>query len=162
MSTRSLMVKQFTEESLEQTLPTHPRRFSRQEVLFICRMISEEVLELLTTVLDPNEDVKELLLKVVKDCSLPVPFDTTSNDNVVIAAQVDAFVDINYYCENAAAKAGMNVEDVFNVVHEANMNKRFPDCTFHRNDIGKVIKPPDWKEGDVVGVVNQWQANGTW
>jgi hypothetical protein len=125
-------------------------------------MNAEELMELLTTVLEPNEDVKELLLDIVTKSNLPVPFDTSLPENEVIAAQVDAFVDVDYYNCNAAAKAGMNVDDIFNVVHEANMNKRFPDGKFHRNSINKVVKPPNWQEGNVVSVVHDWIENGTW
>jgi hypothetical protein len=54
------------------------------------------------------------------------------------------------------------VDKVFNLVHEANMNKKFPDGTFHKNDEGKIIKPPNWVEPNVVEEVAEWIKHGTW
>ncbi len=40
-------------------------------------------------------------------------------------------------------------QSAFSIVHDANMAKRFPDGTFHRDSIGKIIKPPGWVEADL-------------
>lgn len=153
---RSERIKQFTEESLGITLPTTPRALTREEVMFVVRMNVEELQELLMTVKSQDEDVKNMLLNIVRLSSKPTFSCDNMSDIEIIANQVDAFVDIDYYNGNAAAKAGMNMDDVFDVVHHANMNKRFDDGTFHRNELGKVIKPPCWKEPDVNKVVEDW------
>lgn len=162
MATRSEQVKIFTEESKDVKLPDHPRKMTREEVLFIVKMVSEELQELLLTVTDENENVKKLLINIVENSNSPSYNNHNKSDLELMAEQVDAFVDIDYYNCNAAAKVGFNVDDVFNVVHAANMSKKFDDGVFHKNEEGKVIKPPNWEEPDVIGVVNGWINNGTW
>jgi len=160
--TRSENVKIFTEQSAGVELLNHPRKMTRDEVLFLVKMVSEELQELLLTITDENEDVKNLLVDIVTKSNSPTYNNKGKNDLELMAEQVDAFVDIDYYNCNAAAKAGFNVDDVFNLVHQANMNKKFEDGAFHRNSEGKVIKPPGWTEPDVKAVVTNWMENGTW
>jgi predicted HAD superfamily Cof-like phosphohydrolase len=160
--TRSENVKIFTEESKGDKLPNHPRKMTRDEVLFITKMVNEELQELLLTVTHENENVKELLIDIVKKSNSPTYNNVGKSDLELMAEQVDAFVDIDYYNCNAAAKVGFNVDDVFNLVHQANMAKKFEDGTFHKNSEGKVIKPPNWTEPDVKVVVSKWIENGTW
>jgi len=162
MSTRSENVKIFTEESKGDKLPDHPRKMTRDEVLFLTKMVSEELQELLLTVTNENENVKKLLISVVKKSNSPTYNNLGKSDLELMAEQVDAFVDIDYYNCNAAAKVGFNVDDVFTLVHQANMNKKFEDGTFHKNSEGKVIKPPGWTEPDVKAVVSNWMEHGTW
>lgn len=161
-STRSEKVKIFTEESMGISLPTYPRKLTRKEVEFIIRMNCEELQELLLTVTEKDENVKDLLMSIVEKSNSPLYTMDGKDDITIMAEQADAFVDIDYYNCNAAAKAGLNTDDIFNVVHEANMNKKFPDGTFYRNEIGKVIKPPGWEEGDVLSIINKWIDKGTW
>lgn len=166
---RSQRVKLFTEAAAGEgaRLPAYPRPMTREEVLFVVKMNVEELMELLVTVQSdlveqPIHSVKDTLLEIVQSARLPAKGKPASEDEV-IADQVDAFVDIDYYNCNAACKAGMDVDAVFDVVHEkGNMAKRFPDGTFHRNDDGKIIKPPEWKEPDIVSIVQAWKLYGTW
>jgi len=82
---------------------------------------------------------------------LPPPVDEVD----MITQQADALVDINYYNYNCATKHNMDIDAVFKIVHQANMNKRFPDGTFHRDPSGKVIKPIDWREPDCRGEIER-------
>lgn len=160
--TRSENVKIFTEESKGEALPNHPRKMTRAEVLFSVKMVVEELQELLVTINNEGENVKELLIDIVAKSNSPTFYNKGKSDLELIAEQVDAFVDIDYYNCNAAAKAGFNVDDVFNLVHQANMSKKFDDGTFHKNEEGKVIKPQGWVEPDVKAVVSNWIETGTW
>jgi len=160
--TRSENVKIFTEESKGVELPNHPRKMTRDEVLFLVKMVTEELQELLLTVTDEKENVKELLADIVCKSNSPTYTSEGKSDLELMAEQVDAFVDIDYYNCNAAAKVGFNVDDVFDLVHQANMSKKFEDGTFHKNQEGKVIKPPNWTEPDVKAVVSKWMEQGTW
>lgn len=162
MSTRSTQVKLFTEQSMNIELPKVPRKMTREEILFIVKMNVEELQELLCTIKNPNENVKELLINIVNMSNMPTISMDNKSDIEIMAEQVDAFVDIDYYNCNASAKVGYNVDDIFDVVHQANMNKKFQDGTFHKNSEGKIIKPPNWKEPNVVNVVKLWHDNGTW
>lgn len=155
MKTRYERVREFTEKSLNEKLPTQPRKMTRKEVKFVTRMILEELQELLLTVAKPDEDLVVFMESILHQARGPKPkkFETDAD---IIAEQVDAFVDIDYYGNNACAKVGMNTDEIFDVVHQANMSKLFPDGTFHRDEFGKIIKPPNWQEPDLISVVNKW------
>jgi predicted HAD superfamily Cof-like phosphohydrolase len=136
---------------------------TRQEVEFLVKMNCGELMELLVTVLGNNEDARVVLKELVDRAEYPT-FKAEGQDAVtVMAEQADALVDIDYYNLNGAAKVGFNEDQVFDAVHEANMNKRSKeDGQFHRNQEGKVVKPAGWQEPDIKAVVARWQANGTW
>lgn len=163
MTTRSERVKEFTEQSRGQSLPTHPRKMTRQEVEFLVKMNCGELMELLVTVLDNNEDARHVLKTLVDSAEYPSFKAEGQDDLTIMAEQADALVDIDYYNLNGAAKVGFNEDDVFDAVHEANMNKRSKeDGQFHRNQEGKVIKPAGWQEPDIKALVKQWSEKGTW
>jgi predicted HAD superfamily Cof-like phosphohydrolase len=136
---------------------------TRTEVEFLVKMMCGELMELLVTVTDDKEDARQVLKGLVDVAEYPT-FKAQGQDDVsIMAEQVDALVDVNYYGLNAAAKVGFNVDQVFDVVHQANMDKRSKeDGMFHRNSEGKVIKPVGWKEPDVKAVVSRWAEHGTW
>ena len=163
MSTRSERVKIFTEQSRGLVLPTHPRKMTRSEVEFLVKMNCGELMELLVTVLANEEDAR-LVLKTLVDKAEYPSFKAQGQDDVTIMAeQADALVDIDYYNLNGAAKVGFNEDEVFDVVHQANMDKRSKvDGQFHLNSEGKVIKPEGWREPDVKAVVSRWASEGTW
>jgi hypothetical protein len=135
---------------------------NREQVVFLTRMICEELMEFLTTVKEDNENVKTLLFNIVEKSNLPLNDKKPTTDIGLLVENIDAVVDIEYYMLNACCKNGLNAEKIFNLVHDANMNKKFSDGTFHRNDIGKVIKPPGWQEPDVKGEVERWVKEGSW
>jgi len=154
-------VKQFTEESNECECPNTPRKMDRGGVEFIIKMVISEMTELAQTVCDSPEDA----LKLIHDC---VGTDFNKNyvkpttDAEIIAEQYDSFVDSYYYTLNTAAKNGVNLSKIFNEVHQANMNKRWPDGKFHKRDDGKVIKPELWKPANIVSEVKKQIYNGAW
>merc|ERR1719428_2657449 len=92
------------------------------------------------------------LLGKAKDCAQMDPSDTSE----VIGEQMDAFVDIWYYSLNAAAKKGVNMSSLFDIVHAANMAKIDPSTgkCIKRAD-GKVMKPAGWKAPDVESEIRQ-------
>lgn len=163
MATRSEQVKQFTEQSSGRTLPTHPRKMTRQEVEFLIRMNLGELMELLVTVLDGQENVIQVMHTLIDKAEVPT-FQAEGKDDVeIMAEQADALVDIDYYNLNGAAKVGFNEDDVFAEVQRANMNKKSPiDGQFHRNNDGKVLKPEGWREPDIKAVIRRWQQQGSW
>ena len=43
----------------------------------------------------------------------------------------------------------MNIDKIFDLVHEANMNKRLPNGEFLMREDGKVLKPEGWKSANL-------------
>jgi predicted HAD superfamily Cof-like phosphohydrolase len=154
-------VKQFTEESTGVPCPKTPRAFAKKEAQFLIAMVLSEVVEFAQTITDNTDEALEL----VKNS---IGVDTNRNyvkptdEYELIAQQADACVDAWYYMLNGAAKCGINLSQMFDEVHKANMSKRFPDGKFHRRDDNKVIKPESWKEPNVVDVIKQQTRVGSW
>lgn len=163
MKRSSQQVKEFTEQSSGKVLPTHPVKMERPSVEFLVKHMSSELMELLVTVLDDNEDARDVLKRLIDSADYPTFKKTGKSDEEIMAEQADALVDVSYYGMNGAAKAGYNLDEAFDVVHSANMNKRSKeDGLFHRNEDGKVIKPVGWKEPEMIPLVNLWRKEGTW
>ena len=60
-----------------------------------------------------------------------------------ITEQADALVDAIYYICDTAARHGMNLDPLFDIVHQANMSKIVDGHVIRRDD-GKIMKPDTW------------------
>jgi predicted HAD superfamily Cof-like phosphohydrolase len=152
-------VREFTKLTGAET-PDRPKCMSRSDVQFLIAMCTSELVELAQTVCDNEVDA----MKMVRDAvGTDVKKSTPPVDTVtIIAEQADAAVDVYYYCLNAFAKVGVNLDLVFDEVHRANMAKRFSDGTFHRREDNKIIKPPGWTEPDINAVIQRQIDSGSW
>ena len=64
-----------------------------------------------------------------------------------LIGQVDALIDTLYFTYGSFALMGVDPERIFDIVHEANMGKVFPDGKAHFDPIThKILKPDDWDE----------------
>lgn len=151
-------VKQFTEESSGIKVPSGPQLMSKKEVNFIVKMVIDELLELYATVEKPDQSKYNMISMICAAKNI----DMEEGSNVqLIASQADAFVDINYYMLNAAAKKGINLAKVFDVVHNANMDKKDPNTgTFLKREDGKILKREGWQEPDITGEIVRQQKEG--
>jgi len=154
--TDSQLVADFTSKSGTK-IPKVPGLMNKEETLFIIKMMLDEIMELGATVAGP-EEVKMNMINMInesKDINLEIEKMT---EDELIAEQADAFVDVYYFMQNAACKKGINLSKIFQVVHKANMNKRFPDGMFHKREDGKIIKPLNWEEPNVTKeIINQFK-----
>ncbi len=76
-----------------------------------------------------NEEVAEFL--VAKD----------------IYEQADAMIDVIYFALGTMVEMGLEADELFDIVQNANMAKLFPDGKPHYNPKdGKVIKPEGWED----------------
>ena len=60
-----------------------------------------------------------------------------------VVDQVDALVDAMYYICDCAVKMGVNLDPIFQLVHDANMRK-VTDGKLNKDERGKVQKPEGW------------------
>jgi len=135
----------------EQPVLSVPEAFNKEEVSFLVKMMLDEIMELYATVADPQE-AKYSMVKMITD-SKDIP-QISSDENLIIAEQADALVDCYYYSLNAAIKKGINLSEVFNIVHESNMTKKNSETNkFERRSDGKIIKPPNFKAPDILGYI---------
>lgn len=68
-----------------------------------------------------------------------------NDDFVNLASEL---ADIIYIACGTAVSYGIDLDKVFNAIHEANMNK-LVDGKVLKNEHGKVIKPEGWKPADI-------------
>lgn len=62
--------------------------------------------------------------------------------------QVDALVDLMYFAIGTLVEMGVKPENLFNIVHDANMKKCWKDGKPRFRGDGKVIKPAGWVPPD--------------
>lgn len=61
--------------------------------------------------------------------------------------QADALLDMLYFTYGSFVLMGVDPAPIFDLVHEANMGKRFPDGQAHFDPVThKILKPADWEE----------------
>jgi predicted HAD superfamily Cof-like phosphohydrolase len=161
--TDSEAVREFT-AGAGQPAPTHPSKsMTDAEVKFITKMILDETMELMATILPPKE-AKAAMKKMIddsKDLPQEVYAKDGSDEYKKIADQADALVDIYYYSQNAACKKGINLSSVFGLVHAANMAKRDPETgKFIKRADGKIIKPKGWTAPNVEAEIQRQMKEG--
>ena len=148
-------VAQFTREAGFK-IPDKPVPLSNEKVEFITKMVISELMELAVTVSDDPVAFVRSCLKT----DLPKKTAAAFTAAELIAEQADALTDINYYIYDTAARHGINLGKVFDIVHAANMAKKWSDGQFHRRDDGKIIKPDGWKEPNIVGEIERQLREG--
>ena len=140
-----------------QRSPDYPEVMTKAEVEFISKMILDEVMELMATVVEPAK-AKATLTRLIAE-SKDIPQETVCR----IADQADALVDIQYYILNCGCKKGLNLSKLFDVVHAANMAKRDPATgTFLKREDGKIIKPVGWQPPDIEAEIERQLTHGSW
>jgi predicted HAD superfamily Cof-like phosphohydrolase len=63
-----------------------------------------------------------------------------------IYEQADAMIDLIYFALGTLVEMGIEPDEIFEIVHNANMSKLWPDGKPHYNNDGKTIKPAGWKD----------------
>lgn len=150
-------VRDFTIQA-GQSCAEEPTAMTEDEVRFLLRMCLSELQELALTVTDNVPDSVAMLHDCMKTIDKSAHEKLNTPDEI-IAAQADAIVDAWYYGCNAFAKKSVDISQIFNVVHQANMDKRDPKTKkFIKREDGKIIKPKGWKAPDIVSEVARQRA----
>lgn len=162
-SSNATDVYQFTSQS-GTPCPDRPVKMSRDSVMFITRMIMSELDELMCTVSDNEVERDELMTSALQSRDRCSNFrESYQSDSELIGAQFDSLVDAWYYSLNTAAKHGVNMSKIFDLVHQANMAKRDPETgQFLRRCDGKIIKPKGWQEPDITREITRQKDHGSW
>lgn len=140
------MVRDF-QKAFNCPAPDIPTVLSEKLAFNRATFILEELIELLHATSETKEQFRKLYLNLiengdklfVKQLKKPFPEDK-------LVGQVDAFTDILYFGNGGFCEMGVVPENIFEIVHKANMGKLFPDGKPHYNEIGKVVKPDDWED----------------
>lgn len=137
-------------------IPETPQVMSREEVVFLTRMVLSEMQEFVDTVTTSSEESLELLRECL-GADQSKHTGSTRSEIETIAEQSDALVDAWYYMLNVAGRNGHNLSRVFDVVHQANMAKVDPETgkCLRRESDGKILKPPGWQPPDIVAEIKR-------
>lgn len=88
----------------------------------------------------PVKEIQELRVKLLQEELDELKQANEDGDIIEVA---DALVDIMYVLLGTACEYGLvdKMEEMWDLVHNNNMNKLWPDGTVHKRSDGKVIKP---------------------
>lgn len=126
--------------------PDVPTILSDKLVINRASFILEEVIELLYATAGNKKRFDKFFAELIlnaeetykKQLTKPFPEDR-------LIGQIDALIDIKYFAEGGLVEASVVPDRIFDLVHQANMSKIFPDGEPHYNEVGKVIKPEGWE-----------------
>lgn len=126
--------------------PDVPTALSDKLAMNRASFVLEEVIELLYATAGNKERFDKFFAELIlnakktykKQLTKPFPEDR-------LIGQIDALTDIKYFAEGGFVEASVVPDRIFDLVHQANMSKIFPDGKPHYNEVGKVIKPEGWE-----------------
>ena len=131
--------------------PDQPTVMKLSEIERISKFIQSELMELIHSI-EPDFEKACVIFdqigeKAKKDSKLHFDKEPTAiTPQEKTNAQADAFVDVVYFVADQAAKSGFPAQKVFDLVHEANMAKAWPDGKMRRRrEDAKIQKPSSWK-----------------
>ncbi len=156
-------VKDFTEGYTDNKCPDTPIAMTKDSVFFIIRMVMSELDELAATVTSDDEESTKFMQDALSKIDKCQHYQYNTNIEL-IAAQADSMVDAWYYMLNIAAKHGINLSKLFDIIHQANMNKRDTETGkfIRRQSDGKVIKPIGWQPPNINKEIEKQIENGSW
>ena len=108
----------------------------------------EELVEFVRAASSSEEEFQESLAslhKAINKAAEKVVAKTPAKQDLV--GQVDALIDSLYFTYGSFVLMGVDPERIFDIVHQANMGKIFPDGKAHFDPVThKILKPDDWEE----------------
>lgn len=100
----------------------------------------------------PEHQERELRMRLMKEEFNEYNKAEDNNDITNLAVEL---ADIIYIACGTAVSYGIPLDDVFNAIHQANMNKLVDGKVIRRED-GKVKKPDGWKPADIEGILKKY------
>ena len=116
---------------------THRADFKIEELVEFVRASSNSDEDFQAAVAEMHQALDKAATKVSKN--IPAKQD--------LIGQVDALIDTLYFTYGSFVLMGVDPERIFEIVHQANMGKVFPDGKAHFDPVThKILKPDDWEE----------------
>ena len=116
---------------------THRADFKIEELVEFVRASSNSDEDFQAAVAEMHRALDKAAKKVSK--TIPAKQD--------LIGQVDALIDTLYFTYGSFVLMGVDPERIFDIVHQANMGKVFPDGKAHFDPVThKILKPDDWEE----------------
>lgn len=99
----------------------------------------------------PDYQERELRMRLMKE---EVNEYNKAEDNSDLTNLAVELADIIYIACGTAVSYGIPLDDVFNAIHQANMNKLIDGKVIRRED-GKIKKPEGWQPADIAGILKK-------
>jgi predicted HAD superfamily Cof-like phosphohydrolase len=142
-----------------------PEEFDPRFVAFHTGMQLEELAEKLAAILEGAiSDAQKIhcwhLEQSIKAmAALGMDFKQGKYDDAVANGNrhdmLDADVDIQVVTIGSMMTAGNDILGALAEVNRANLDKKFPDGTYHLDTNGKIVKPEGWKKPDLTPFVTR-------
>ncbi len=100
----------------------------------------------------PYGDERELRMRLMKEEMKEYEQAEHNNDLNNLAVEL---ADIIYIACGTAVSYGIPLDNVFNAIHQANMNKLVDGKVIRRED-GKIKKPEGWQPADIEGILKKY------
>ncbi|MTB64424.1 HAD family hydrolase [Streptococcus sp. zg-86] len=125
-----------------------PLAYEPQSALYRADFKLEEIVEFLYATARNNEEFDEMTQKLHRALDKAAK-KSKQNERTAdpLLGQVDALLDLLYFTYGSFVLMGVDPEPIFDIVHQANMGKIFPDGKAHFDPIThKILKPENWAE----------------
>lgn len=99
----------------------------------------------------PYGDERALRMRLMKEEMKEYEQAEQNNDLNNLAVEL---ADIIYIACGTAVSYGIPLDEVFNAIHAANMNKLVDGKVIRRED-GKIKKPDGWQPADIAAILNR-------
>lgn len=142
------MAREF-HQTFEPQPPVTPQAFSTERGSFRAGFKVEEIVEFLYGTAEGDtvkfEELVTELHKSVDQAKAKVLEKAEPVEDPLVA-QVDALTDLLYFTYGSFALIGVDPKPIFEIVHQANMGKVFPDGKPRYHPVtNKVMKPDNWQ-----------------
>ncbi len=140
-------VKEF-HAKMDKVTQEFPKVYDAQTALHRSDFKLEEIVEFLYATASSDEefiDFMDYLHQAIDKAAIKSQ-KKEKKDNPLLG-QVDALLDLLYFTYGSFALMGVDPKPIFDIVHQANMGKIFPDGQAHFDPVThKILKPDDWEE----------------
>ncbi|MGM9903478.1 hypothetical protein A5844_002457 [Enterococcus sp. 10A9_DIV0425] len=143
------MVERFHQVFKSTRIPEKPTAFTDQHAINRAAFKIEEIVEMVaaTSEGDPDQlkQSVQYLHQALDQAEKKIVGKKQYGKNPLIE-QVDALTDLLYFTYGSFSLLGVDPTSIFEIVHQANMGKLFPDGQPHYDAITKkILKPENWQ-----------------
>lgn len=136
-------------ETFNPEKPAKPTAFSPEAAAYRAGFKAEELVEFLYSAANNDSAVFHQLVQDLKGAVDQAEKKIINKNKPVsdpLVEEVDALTDMLYFTYGSFCLLGVEPTKIFEIVHQANMGKLFPDGQPHYDPItNKVLKPENWE-----------------
>ncbi|RRR52708.1 HAD family hydrolase [Streptococcus suis] len=135
-------------KAMDGTLQELPQAFDGNTAFYRASFKLEELVEFLQAASSDQADFDRKVQGLHQQLDKAVAKVTSKGSpGLSLVGQVDALMDLLYFTYGSFVLVGVDPKPIFDIVHQANMGKLFPDGKAHYDPVShKILKPEGWEE----------------